>query len=135
MKKQPLIIILILVIAIGVGAYFMFFNKKDEEEEPEIILYNYAIEDAFITNVKESNKLFKTSVILVVNEKEMDVFFEENLYTIRDTILFILRDLTEEEITSIDVQDALRQNLAQALNTALDIDSIVSIKFGDFVMQ
>jgi flagellar basal body-associated protein FliL len=134
MKKTPLIII-ILVIALGVGAYFLFFNKKDAEEEQEVILYNYAIKDAFITNVKDSNKLFKTSVILVVNEKDMDAFLEENLYTIRDTILFILRNLTEDEITSTDVQDTLRQDIAKALNTALDTGSIVSVKFGDFVMQ
>lgn len=132
MKK--IIIIAIAVIAVGVAAYFLFFNNKPVEE-PEVILYNYAIEDAFITNVKNSQKLFKTSIILVVNQKEMDEQLDENIYAIRDTILMILRDLTVEDISSDDIQSRLRVDISSALNKVLKIDNFVSVYFGDFVMQ
>ncbi len=132
MKK--ILIIVIAVIAIGVGAFFLFFNKQTEEE-PEIILYNYAIEDAFITNVNGSQKLFKTAIILVVNKEAMDEYLGENIYTIRDTILMILRNLTEKEISTMDIQDRLRVEIAAALNKVLEIDNVVSVYFGDFVMQ
>lgn len=132
MKK--IIFIAIAVIAVGVAAYFLFFNNK-AEAEPEVILYNYAIEDAFITNVKNSQKLFKTSIILVVNQKEMDAQLDENIYAIRDTILMILRDLTVEDISSDDIQSRLRVDISTALNKVLKIDNFVSVYFGDFVMQ
>lgn len=135
MKKILIIIIAVIVIAGGVGAYFLFFNKPKEEAEPKVELYTYAIEDAFITNVKGSQKLFKTSVILVVNKENMDEVFAENTYIIRDTIIMILRELTEEEISGMTIQDMLRTEIASALNKALEIDNIVSVYFGDFVMQ
>jgi flagellar basal body-associated protein FliL len=99
------------------------------------VFYNYAIADSFVTNVKDSSKLFKTTVVLVLNKAEMDSFIKENQYTVRDTILFILRDLTEEDIKSSDIQDKLRISIPQALNAALKIDNIVSVYFSDFVMQ
>ncbi len=60
---------------------------------------------------------------------------DENLYTLRDTILFILRGLTEDDITDTEIQHSLRGRIADALNQALEIDNIVNIKFSDFVMQ
>lgn len=131
MKK--IIIIAIVIIALGASAFFLFFNKP--KEEAEVSFYNYAIEDAFITNVRESQKLFKTSIILVVNKEEMDEYLEENIYTIRDTILTILRSLTDEDISGMDIQDRLRNEISSALNNALGIDNIASVYFSDFVMQ
>lgn len=132
MKKSLLIIIAIVLIGGGIGAYFLFFK---ENEDAKVEQYNYAIKDAFITNVKDSAKLFKTQVVLVVNEKGMEETLDENLYTIRDAILFILRDLTEDDITSMDIQDSLRDSIPKALNQALEVDYVVSVYFSDFVMQ
>jgi flagellar basal body-associated protein FliL len=131
MKK--IIIIVVILAAVGAGAYFLFF--KDQGEETKTELYNYAIKDAFITNVKDSVKLCKTQVVLVVNEKGLEDTLDENLYTIRDTVLFILRDLTEEDIKSMDIQEKLRESIPQALNQALEVDYVVSVYFSDFVMQ
>lgn len=133
MKKTP-IIIAVAVIALGIATYFLFFSNKDAEAAKEIT-YDFAIEDAFITNVKQSDRLLKTTVILVLNKKDMDEYLDKNLYTLRDTILFILRDLTEGDITSTEIQHSLRRRIADALNQTLEIDNIVSVKFSDFVMQ
>ncbi|NCB27434.1 MAG: flagellar basal body-associated FliL family protein, partial [Bacteroidia bacterium] len=65
----------------------------------------------------------------------LEEFFEENQYIVRDTILFILRDLTEADIRSNDIQDKLRVTIPQALNTALQIENLMSVRFIDFVMQ
>lgn len=132
-KTAIIVIIIIIIIALAAGAYFLFFQDKSDNDGE--VFYNYAVEDAFITNVKKSEKLFKTTVVLVVNKKDMNEFFKENLFTIRDTILFILRDLTEEDIESTDIQQTLRGTIAEALNEALGIDNIVTVKFSDFVMQ
>jgi flagellar basal body-associated protein FliL len=131
--NKTAIIVIIIIIALAAGTYFLFFQDKSDNDGE--VFYNYAVEDAFITNVKKSEKLFKTTVVLVVNKKDMNEFFKENLFTIRDTILFILRDLTEEDIESTDIQQTLRGTIAEALNEALGIDNIVTVKFSDFVMQ
>lgn len=131
-KKKIIILIVAAAVVIGGAAYFFLLRNNDGENQP---LYEYAMSDAFVTNVKDSSKLFKTSVILVVDKKGMDDFFDENEYTIRDTILFMLRDLTEEDISSSDIQAKLRVSIPQALNSALGIDNIVSVYFSDFVMQ
>ena len=138
-KKKPLLIIIIAVVVLLATGAVYYFVFRDKAEEPEVeeppVLYTYAIKDSFVTNVKSSKKLFKTTIVLVSNEKNMDAFYETNLYTIRDTILFILRDLTEEDIVSPDIQDNLRETLPASLNKALEIECLVSVYFSDFVMQ
>lgn len=135
MPKKKIVIIaaaLAVVIAAGSAIYF-FVLRKSGPEVPQ--LYDYAIEDAFVTNVKDSTKLFKATVILVVNQDKLDELLDANQYVVRDTVLFILRDLTEEDIRSSDIQDRLRVTIPEALNRALQIDNVVSVYFSDFVMQ
>ena len=132
-SKKILILVLILVIVIGGAA--AFFLLKTPKSEQTTQLYEYAIKDSFVTNVKDSSKLFKTTIVLVVNKDKMSTFFDDNEYTIRDTILFMLRNLTEQDIKSDDIQAQLRESIPKALNSALKIDNIVSIYFSDFVMQ
>lgn len=134
-KKLIGIIALIVVLAAGAAVYFFVLRDSGDKEDKPVELYNYAVDDAFVTNVKDSSKLFKTTIVLVVNQDGMDEFFETKQYVIRDTILFILRDLTEADIQSDGIQDELRAEIPGALNDALQIDNIVSVYFSDFVMQ
>jgi hypothetical protein len=55
--------------------------------------------------------LFKTTIVLVTTEAEMEDFLTANQYIIRDTILFRLRELTEEDIKALDIQDRLRAEI------------------------
>ncbi len=141
MKKiSAIILAAVAVLAAGAAAYFFFSrggSKEGAESSPEPTpeLYTYEIKDSFITNIKDSASLFKTSIVLVVNKKDMAEYFDERLYTIRDTVLFMLRDLTEEDILSLDIQDRLRVKIPEELNRVLGIDNIVSVYFNDFVMQ
>lgn len=127
MKK----ILLVVIAVIAVGTLIVSCGKKEGEGE---VLYNYAIKDAFIANVKESQKLVKVSLILVMN-KDIAKDLEESVYIIRDTVLIILRGLTDDDISSPDIMDRLRNDIPAELNKALEIDNIVSVYFSDFVMQ
>lgn len=121
--------ILIVVIAvIAVGTLLVSCGRKEGET------YNYAIKDAFIANVKDSQKLVKASIVLVMN-KDISEDLDESIHIIRDTVLIILRDLTDEDISSPDIMDRLRSDIPAALNKVLEIDHIVSVYFNDFVMQ
>ena len=135
MKKILIIVAIVIVVGGGVGAYFIFFSNNKPKEEPKVVLYTYAVKDAFITNVKDSKKLFKTSIVLVVNKEKMEELFDKKVYVIRDTVLMILRGLTDENLQSMGIQDKLRDEISSKLNKTLEIDNIVSVYFGDFVMQ
>lgn len=135
-KKKTGIIILGLFIALAIVAaavIIYILNNQNAEKEPE--LYSYPITDYFVTNVKDSSKLFKTSIVLVVNEKGMETLLDEKKPEIRDTILFVLRGLTAEDLTSDSIQDKLRDEIPKDINEALEIDNVVSLYFTDFVMQ
>lgn len=133
-KKPNYLVLIIAILALGTAAYLFFFKDRDSAGD-EPVLLNYVIEDPFVTNVKNSSKLFKTTVVLVVNEEKISEFLDTNLYIIRDEILFIIRDLAEEDITKQGIEEELRVSMPKALNEALQIDSIISVLFSDFVMQ
>lgn len=137
-KKKVLALVagvVVFMLLIGAGtAYFFLKDRGNKAEEPPT-LYNYTIKDYFVTNVKDSTKLFKASIVLVLNKEGMDAEMEANLPVIRDKILFILRGLTADDLTNPDIQDKLRDKIPTALNQAMGIDNIVSVYFGDFVMQ
>jgi len=134
-KKRPNFLIIILaILAIGIAVYVFYFRNQDSTPEGPVVI-SYAIKDPFVTNVKESQKLFKTTVVLGINDKKLTEYLDENLHIIRDTILFIVRSLSEEDILRQGIQEELRVTVSKALNEALQIDGIVTIYFSDFVMQ
>ena len=57
---------------------FYFRNQDSTPEGPVVI--SYAIKDPFVTNVKESQKLFKTTVVLGINDKKLTEYLDENLH-------------------------------------------------------
>jgi len=138
-KKPPIILFIIIgvvVIGAAAAAYFLFF-RGEPKEEPEVYSY-YSPGDFFVTNVSDdSTRLFKTSVVLVLNTE--DAKLQERLdadnVMIRDTIIFILRDVTVEEIMASGNKDDLRQEILSTLNKRLGIDNIKEVLFNDFVMS
>lgn len=137
-KKQVMALVagvVVFMTLIGAGVAYFLIKDRANQSEQSPTMYTYAIEDYFVTNVKDSNKLFKTSVVLVLNKEGMDTELKENLPIIRDKILFIIRELTADDLANPDIQNKLRDKIPTALNEAMGIDYIVSVYFGDFVMQ
>lgn len=135
-NKKILIIVIALAVVLAAGAaVYMFVLKPGSDTEAEAPLYTYALEDSFVTNVKNSNKLFKATITLVINDEKGEATLDDNATEVRDTILFALRGLTEDDISDTAVQDNLRTELAQDVNDRLGVDFVVSVYFSDFVMQ
>lgn len=132
MKKKIITIILVLALFGGAIAYY-FYKGADNGASNE--LYSYVPGDYFVTNVKDSGSLLKTTVVLVLNTGDLTDELDDKQYVIRDTIIYLLRGLTEEDIKSDTIQDKLRYEIAEKLNEVLGIDSIVTVYFNDFVMQ
>lgn len=132
-----IVLSLLLIVAIAGGAYYFLIIKKQQEiiTAKEPTYYTFELKDSFVTNVEDSKKLFKATIVLVLNKDKMDTELTAKLPLIRDTILFQLRDLTEEEISSPTIQGTLRKSIPAALNKALGITDVKSVYFSDFVMQ
>jgi flagellar basal body-associated protein FliL len=140
MKKKPMIavIALLLVVVLAGGGYYFLVIKKQQDaaaEKKNPTYYTFELKDSFVTNVKDSDKLFKATIILVLDKDKMDTELTAKLPVIRDTILFQLRDLTEDDIGSSTVEGTLRKSIPAAVNKALGITDVKSVYFSDFVMQ
>ena len=131
---KKLIIVVVALAVVASGLYFFVFRNNNNDKK-QAVTYDFAIKDPFITNIKGSSKLFKTTLVLVVDNKKLTTSLTNETAKIRDTVLFILRNMTEEDLKNQSVQETLRKTLPEKLNKALDISGIVSVRFTDFVMQ
>jgi flagellar basal body-associated protein FliL len=131
-KKIIIIIVVVLVVAIAGGAVY-FFMQGNSGEKP-VVLVEYSPGDVFTTNVKDSSRILKTAPIIVVNASGLEDMLAKENTRIRDKIIFILRDLSVDDIAAPAPQDKLRERLVSELNEELGIDNIVAIRFNDFVM-
>jgi flagellar basal body-associated protein FliL len=129
------IVIIIIAVALAGGAAFYFLVVRGRGGEKEVELTPFVPGEYFVTNVSGSTSLFKVSTVLMLNTDKLTDKLEAKKYVIRDTVIARLRKLTEEDLAGADIQNRLRTELTEELNAVLGIDNIVTICFGDFVMQ
>ena len=133
MKKKAVVAVLIL--AVVLGAVYFFMLKPEQEPIP----ITFAPGDYFVTNVKDSNRLLKTAVVLVINNdasySHLPAKLDEHVAIVRDSIIFILRELSEDEIRASGVEQDLRAKIRQSINYKLETTGVQDVLFSDFVMQ
>ena len=135
MNKKILIIVgALIIVVVGV---ILFLTMQGGQEEPEVVINysEYSPGEFFVTNVKDSKRLLKVAVVLVVNSDELQETLKAENSLIRDKIIFILRTLTEEDILSNETVPRLRQQILEELNASFETSGIVEVRFNDFVMQ
>ncbi|MCK5129110.1 MAG: flagellar basal body-associated FliL family protein [Clostridiales bacterium] len=131
MKKIIIIIVAVIVVAGGVTAFIVISKNKP----PEIIREYYVPGAFFVTNVKDSKYLLKTTIVLELNQKDKAVFLTDNNHIIRDVIVFTLREKTEEELRTAGIEDELRTEIVEKIKSEMGIDYIETIYFNDYVLQ
>lgn len=131
MKKVIIIIAAVVLVGAGVASYFLFFANK----EPEPVEVFYVPGDYFVTNIKDSKYLLKSTIVLELNQEEKEEYLTEYNHVIRDIIVFTLREKTEEELRSSGIQDVLRTEIVEKLQEEMGIDYIVYVYFNDYVIQ
>ena len=132
--KKVIIIVAIVAIVAGVALYLFVFSADGETPEVRV---EYSPGEFFTTNVQVTGntpRLLKSAIVLVVNAEGLEDMLAKENARIRDTIIFILRNLTDEEIMAEGEQEGLRRRIITALNERLDIDNFVEVLFNDFVM-
>ena len=130
MKKR--VVSIALILAIGCTALFLLAGCSAGEEKE--VRVEYIPGNVFTTNVKDSFTILKTAPVLVLNKEGLEEMLDGNMTSIRDTIIFILRDLDEDDIQKTGRHDDLRERIMDELNELLGIDNIVEVRFNDFVM-
>lgn len=134
MKK--IIIIVLVVLIVGGAAVYWFLLKPPAAPETSY----YVPGDFFVTNVKDSTRLLKTTIVIELliqksEETAIKEFLTENNHVIRDTIVFTLREKSEEELRAIQVDESLRQEIVKRLSERMGLDYIQTIYFNDYVLQ
>lgn len=132
MKKKLIIIILILAV-VGAALYFFVFSGP---KKPEISYYTPG--DYFVTNIKDSTRLVKVTIVLGLESTDptgTEEYLTKVNHVIRDIVVFTLRDKTEEELRSDAIRDTLTVELVKNINEGLGVDYIKTIYFNDFVIQ
>jgi flagellar FliL protein len=132
MKKIIIIVIAVLVV-VGGAVYFFFLKPAPEPE-----LSYYSPGESFVTNIEDSVRLLKTSIVLEISTTDTEKVTEyltENNHVIRDIIVFTLREKTEDELRSMGIQDELREELRKNISEKMDIDYLQKVYFNDFVIQ
>lgn len=134
MKKMLIIVVIVLVVG-GVAAFLLLSPKPPEETKKSF----HAPGEFIVTNIKGSKSLLKTAIVLEYDStkdaEKKTAFLEEHNTVIRNEIIFTLREKTEEELRSADIQDKLRTDIVKKINEKLGIDYIQSIYFNDYVLQ
>ncbi len=131
--KKILIIVLVVLIVGGGAAYVMFLMPPPEAET-----VFYVPGDYFVTNIADSTRLLKTTIVIELSTTEPDSVVEyltENNHILRDIIVFTLRSKTEDELRSNDIEKTLRDEIVNNLESKMGLDYINTIYFNDYVIQ
>lgn len=145
MKKLLAIIIpLFVILFIGMGfILYLQLNpsdqvnapQKDDKGDVKKEVFVFHDKEPFITNLKDSDSYLKADIsIEVENQKDVEVL-SKNLHRVRDRIISILRDVSEEDMKRSDIQEVLKNRIKQDLQESLKIDTIIGIYFNELVMQ
>jgi len=131
--KKILIIVLVVLIAGGAAAYALFLVPPPAAET-----VFYVPGDYFVTNIADSTRLLKTTIVIELSTTEPDKkveYLTENNHILRDIIVFTLRSKKEDELRSNDIEKTLRDEIVNNLESKMGLDYIKTIYFNDYVIQ
>lgn len=131
--KKILIIVGVVIVVAGAAVYFLFLAPPPQPET----MY-YVPGDYFVTNIADSTRLLKATIVLEISTTDptgVNEYLTENNHIIRDNIVFTLRSKTEDELRSQGIEDQLRTEIVNNLKSKMGLDYITTIYFNDYVIQ
>lgn len=134
MLKKIIILVLVVVLIAGGVAYYLLTKDKVVDKS-----FNYDPGEYFVTDIQGSSSLLKTDIMLHMHDSDNLEKITENNHRIRNTVIFILRTKTEEELKDVAMQPALSKELITALNKEFkddyEAEQFLGIYFNEFVIQ
>lgn len=137
LKIIIIVLIVLLVLGITAGAVFFFVLDRNDSgseeavEEPGVI---FSTGDFYVTNIRDSDLLLRSTVYLRISSEDVSMF-EENSQRLRDRIIRVLRQFGEEDIVLPDFQDTVRDKIISDLQASLGVERIIDVYFVEFVVQ
>lgn len=89
----------------------------------------------FVTNVKDNPKMLVRTVVSLMLSKDESADLEANSAAIRNIILQILMEKTEEDLLADDVITVLEEEMNERLSDFLGMNEFLRVYISDFVMQ
>ena len=141
MKKWLAIIFSVLAILL-VGIVLVIYalsnssqakDKTGKEENKEVITIHS--DNPFITNLKDSNSYLKVDISIEIEDPREAELLKKNMYKMRDAVIKILRNVSEDDMKRSDIQESIKNQIKQDLKEKLKIDTITGIFFNEFVVQ
>ncbi len=123
--------------AMVMGATFYFATQQRGEQQTAVKpmkTYTYSIGEMY-ANVKDSRKILKVNIeVETINEKLKETF-DEKRPKMTNSILELLRNKTEEELSGEKGQKALRQQVLKSIKQVIPSDEIMDVFFVEFIVQ
>lgn len=135
MNRNLLIIIIacLLVIVIGIGAFIVFSTGSKNKQSDNTITYD--LEEDFQTNISSAKHIIKAHVVLSLNDQKTTQLIDKNIYMIRDKIINIMLNVSEDDLNKQDIQNMLKNKIKNDLQSILEIDTIKEVYFTDFIIR
>ena len=145
MNKKALLILLIIMMALIIffsGTIVVvltdIFDGSDDTvaEGEEIQTFKYQMNQAIITNIKNSNNYVKCRLTFKLENEQDQLEFEEKAYIVNDIILEVLRSYTDTQYRAPDIKDKIAASIEEEIIRNLELtNGIKSIYFEELITQ
>jgi flagellar FliL protein len=140
--KLMIVVMLVLSLAIAAGtSYFMLTkltgNSSKAEAEGKIneLGPTYKVGEFIVNLADGSSQFIRLNLSVEVNNEDIVEELKRRDPQIRDTIISILRDKQEEDISSKSGTRDLREEIRTELNKFISEGKITNVFFTEFVVQ
>ena len=138
MKKFVMVLasvfIIVVTILLGYLVYIISNGNNITNNNPTKRTYTYTPGEHFVTNVKESRRFLKTSIVLEVDNKKCLGQMQKNNHKIRDYVIEILSCKSEGDVKNDNIRDVLKREIISKIKEGIDIN-LVNVYFNEFVVQ
>lgn len=116
------------------GIFFFLVYSPSNNGNKTMVTYEYTLQD-FTTNLGTVRNYFRGSIVIeTTNKKMIDKFSLKNA-EIRDGIIQILIAKKPEDILDTTGQQALRNEIKDAISKVMETDEITNVYFIDYIIQ
>lgn len=135
-KKTILLLVGVFALVCVAGAAIIIASMfaPPKEVVPESFYLDIG-EKSIITNVHEGSELVKLSVTLEIADKSQEEFLTGQIPIIRHHIIQIVRSKTRADLSALDVQSVLSDEICATLNDFYKVGYFRQAFFYDMVMQ
>lgn len=137
-KKMSLFLCIIISIACVFSACSLFGGDEPQRNDglPALDKRIYwSPGGEFVTNAKDNPKILVRTALSLMFSKDQSADLETNSAAIRNIILQILMEKTEEQLQADNVITTLETEMQEKLTDFLGMDEFLKVYISDFVMQ